>query len=253
MLCIATTIHDPAALTSICRRIQAPAEHPRGNGYTWCIRLSGLNAPITVNTLTGVVIYDRRDNGFGRYGRIMRFIHRVYHAQAERRLAQAAARPECCRHTPDASATAMRKRRRLEEACVAARTTDASFILEVPMSHIVNIQTRLNDSVAIGAACRRLNLAEPTQGTARLYSGEVTGLLVQLPGWTYPVVIDTASGIAKLDNFEGHWGDREHFDRFLQIYAVERAKQEARKKGHQVSEQALADGSIKVQIIEGTA
>lgn len=121
------------------------------------------------------------------------------------------------------------------------------------MSHVVSIQTRLHDPVAIGAACRRLNVPEPTQGTARLYSGEATGLLVQLPGWTYPVVIDTTSGIAKLDNFEGHWGEREHFDRFLQMYAVERAKQEAHKKGHQVTEQALADGSIKVSIIEGTA
>jgi hypothetical protein len=121
------------------------------------------------------------------------------------------------------------------------------------VSHIVTIQTRLHDPVSIGAACRRLNLPEPTQGTARLYSGEATGLLLQLPGWTYPVVIDTTTGMAKFDNFEGHWGEQLHLDQFLQMYAVERAKQEARKKGHQVTEQALADGSIKLQIIEGSA
>jgi hypothetical protein len=91
MLCIATTIHDPVALTSVCRRLRAPTEHTNGNGSTWCIRLSGLHAPVTVNTLTGVVTYDRRDNGFGRYGRIMRFIHRVYHAQAHRRQSRSLA------------------------------------------------------------------------------------------------------------------------------------------------------------------
>lgn len=84
MLCIVTTIHDPTALTSVCRRLQAPAEHAGGNGATWVIRLCGLCAPITVNTLTGIITYDRRDNGFGRYGRVMRFVYRVYHAQAQR-------------------------------------------------------------------------------------------------------------------------------------------------------------------------
>ena len=34
------------------------------------------------------------------------------------------------------------------------------------------------------------------------------------------------------------------------MYAVEKAKLEARKQGHAVSEQALQDGSIKLQIIE---
>lgn len=91
MLCIATTIHDPAALTSICRRVQAPVEHANRNGLNWCIRLAGLHSPITVNTLTGIVTYDHRDNGFGRYGRIMRFIHRVYHAQAQRRQSRSLA------------------------------------------------------------------------------------------------------------------------------------------------------------------
>jgi hypothetical protein len=42
---------------------------------------------------------------------------------------------------------------------------------------------------------------------------------------------------------------------FLQAYAVERAKIEARKKGHTISEQTLADGSIKltIQVAGGVA
>src|SRR5207244_2068084 len=119
------------------------------------------------------------------------------------------------------------------------------------MSHIVTIETRIHDPAAIAAACQRLGLPQPVQGTARLYSGEASGLLLQLPGWQYPAVIDPRSGVVQYDNYEGAWGEQAHLDRFLQAYAVERAKLEARKQGYAVSEQQLADGSICVQIVEG--
>jgi hypothetical protein len=119
------------------------------------------------------------------------------------------------------------------------------------MSHVVTLQTKIHDPAAVAAACQRLNLAPPQHGTAQLYSGEAEGLLVQLPGWQYPIAIDILSGVIHYDNFEGHWGSQEQLDRFLQLYAVERAKLEARKKGYTVSEQALQDGSIKLNIIEG--
>jgi len=117
------------------------------------------------------------------------------------------------------------------------------------MSHIVSIQTRARDMAAIEAACRRLDLAPPVKGTAQLYSGEATGVIVRLPGWQYPVVFNEESGEAKFDNFEGRWGDQRSLDHFLQYYAVERAKIEARKKGYAVTEQALEDGSIRLQIV----
>jgi len=119
------------------------------------------------------------------------------------------------------------------------------------MSHIVSIQTKVHDLAAIGAACQRLGLPAPTHGTASLYSGECTGLLVQLPGWQYPAVVDTQSGTVNYDNYEGKWGEQMHLDCFLQLYAVERTKIEARKKGYSVTEQALQDGSIKLQLVEG--
>src|SRR5438105_11183607 len=119
------------------------------------------------------------------------------------------------------------------------------------MSHIVTIETRIHDPAASAAACQRLGVPQPVQGTARLYSGEASGLLLQLPGWQYPAVIDPRSGVVQYDNYEGAWGEQAHLDRFLQAYAVERAKLEARKQGYAVSEQALSDGSIRVQIVEG--
>ena len=119
------------------------------------------------------------------------------------------------------------------------------------MSHIVTLETKIYDPAAVAAACQRLNLDPPQHGTVQLYSGEAEGLMVQLPGWQYSIVINTLSGIVRYDNFEGRWGEQQHLDRFLQLYAVERAKLEARKKGYIVSEQALEDGSIRVQISEG--
>lgn len=123
------------------------------------------------------------------------------------------------------------------------------------MSHIVTIKTEVRDAEAVQAACRRLGLSEPVQGKAGLFSGEVTGLVVKLPDWQYPVVCDLNSGQVRFDNYEGRWGDRKHLDRFLQTYAVEKAKIEARKKGYSVTEQACSDGSIKltVQINGGSA
>jgi hypothetical protein len=119
------------------------------------------------------------------------------------------------------------------------------------MSHIVTVQTRLRDPAAVAAACQRLCLTAPVQGTARLYSGEATGLLVRLPGWQYPVVIDPSSGEVRYDNFEGRWGEQAQLDRFLQAYAVQKTRLEARKKGYQVTEQQLGDGSVRLQVIEG--
>ena len=119
------------------------------------------------------------------------------------------------------------------------------------MSHIVTVKTEVRDPVAINAACGRLGLPEPVHGTAQLFSGQATGLLVKLPGWLYPVACDTATGTLRYDNYGGTWGSPEHLDRFVQAYAVERATQEARRKGYSVTEQALGDGSLRLQVITG--
>lgn len=116
------------------------------------------------------------------------------------------------------------------------------------MSHIVQIQTEIRDPAAVSAACQRLKLPAPVHGTIELYNGAATGLAVQLSGWRYPAVCDTTTGQIKYDNFGGDWGDQKELDRFLQAYAVEKARIEARRHGHTVFEQPLSDGSIKLTI-----
>ena len=116
------------------------------------------------------------------------------------------------------------------------------------MSHIVQIQTQVRDPAAVSAACQRLGLPPPQERTVTLFSGQATGLAVELPGWHYPVVFDLACGQLRYDNYEGRWGNQEELSLFLQMYAVEKAKLEARRRGHSVTEQALPSGEIRLSI-----
>src|SRR5436190_251241 len=99
--------------------------------------------------------------------------------------------------------TWIRIRRRSTTSFRRRRTT--LFYGEQRVSHIVTIKTEVRDPAAIRAACLRLQLAEPVQGTARLFTTSATGLLVQLPEWRYPIVCQTDTGQVQFDNFENHW------------------------------------------------
>ena len=115
----------------------------------------------------------------------------------------------------------------------------------------MKIQTKVRDPAAIRAACDRLHLPEPVFGEVQLFSSRATGWAVQLPEWRYPIVCDVATANIAYDNYQGHWGELQELDRFLQSYAVEKAKIEARQKNYSVMEQTLADGSIKLTINVG--
>ncbi len=121
------------------------------------------------------------------------------------------------------------------------------------MSHIVQIETQIKDEQAVRAACTRLQIAAPEHKTVRLFNATATGLCVQLPGWQYPVVANLQTGQVQYDNYQGHWGEQKHLNSFLQAYAVEKCRIEARRKGHGVSETKLEDGSIRVTVKVGGA
>jgi hypothetical protein len=121
------------------------------------------------------------------------------------------------------------------------------------LSHIVSIKTEVRDTAAIGAACQRLRLDAPVYGEAKLFSSRKTGWQVKLPDWRYPVVCDVATGQVDFDNFNERWGKQSELDRYLQAYAVEKARIEARRKGMTCTEAQLTDGSIKLTINAGGA
>jgi hypothetical protein len=139
------------------------------------------------------------------------------------------------------------------------------------VSHVVQVQTEVRDVVAIrGAcgrlglaepvygevnrgACGRLGLAEPVYGEVKLFSSTAVGWAVRLPGWRYPVVCDVVTAKVAYDNFEGRWGEQKQLDAFL----AELCSREGSDRGQAgrafVTEQPLADGSIKLTIQMGGA
>lgn len=121
------------------------------------------------------------------------------------------------------------------------------------MSHVVTIATEIRDLEGLCLGCHRLKIPQPVHGTHRLFSAEHAGYAVQLDGWRYPVVCDLEKHEVHFDNFNGRWGLPERLDELHQVYAVERTKLEARKHGHKVTEQSLADGSIKLTVQVGGA
>jgi hypothetical protein len=101
------------------------------------------------------------------------------------------------------------------------------------LSHIVEIKTEIRDEQAVRASCTRLQLTAPEHKTVRLFNATAKGLCVQLPGWQYPVVANLQAGQLQYDNYNGHWGEQSRLNQFLQAYAVEKARIEARKSAHQ--------------------
>lgn len=116
------------------------------------------------------------------------------------------------------------------------------------MSHIVKIRTEIRDPQGVAQACQRLGLTSPVFGLAKLFSAEATGWQVRLPDWRYPVVCDTTIGELHYDNFNGRWGALDRLHQFQQAYAIEKTRLEARRRGHTLTEQSLADGSVKLTI-----
>lgn len=88
---IVTTVHDPVALAAACRQAYLPA--PREGCIQldpqevsgWIVLVRGTRFPIVCNTLTGLIAYHSSDNGFGRYGCIMRFVFNYYAVAARLR------------------------------------------------------------------------------------------------------------------------------------------------------------------------
>ena len=121
------------------------------------------------------------------------------------------------------------------------------------MSHVVTIKVEVRDFDAIKSAARRLNLKEPVHGIAEIFNTKVEGVLIELPEWIYPVCANLQTGELLYDNYNEQWGDEKHLHRFVQMYGVEKATLEARRKSYSVVEQPLGDGSVKLIVNVGGA
>lgn len=135
------------------------------------------------------------------------------------------------------------------------------------MSHTVTVKLEMTDEEAIRDAVERMDGAkfikpggrsgrnhvacdtmEEATGHHQTYSGNFSGIGIQLPGWNYPVVINPETGELKYDNYNGHWGDQIQLDEFAQAYAVEKSRTEALLHGLTVTEEDLDGGDIRLTL-----
>jgi len=118
------------------------------------------------------------------------------------------------------------------------------------MSHVVQVRNiQCKDEQALIQACSHLGLS-CKEGTHQLFgSQKATGLAVNLPGWRYPVVIDTKTGEAKYDNYNGSWGKQDELDKLIQRYAIEAAKNEGALHGFQSVEHELENGDVRLEMV----
>jgi len=135
------------------------------------------------------------------------------------------------------------------------------------MSHTATINIDVKDPQVVIKTAQRLGY-ETTEGECRMYDGTtVSGTQVKLPGWRYPVVIDTDAeweetlsdgtvvtrkGRVFSDNYNGSWGDQKYMDEFTQIYGVEKASHEASLAGYTCSEAIVLHPETGAEEIELT-
>jgi hypothetical protein len=103
------------------------------------------------------------------------------------------------------------------------------------MSHTMNIKTEIKDLEALRAACERLNIGIAYSDNIHLFSTTEKGAAIFLKDWRFPVVIRDDGTIA-LDNYGGAWGDMAELNKLTAYYGIEKAKLEAWKHGHTVTE-----------------
>ncbi len=117
------------------------------------------------------------------------------------------------------------------------------------MSHTAEIKTDVKDPSAIIAACKEMGLPVPEKRENVHFGGTTqSGLCVQLPGWRHPLVIDTATGAMKYDNYGGRWGEQKELQKFTQMYGVSKATLIARSKGYTVARSTLPNGTIRLNV-----
>ena len=116
------------------------------------------------------------------------------------------------------------------------------------MSHIAKVEVKIKDIDAVRAACQELGLhLEEGQISEKVYDGTIKGnLSIKLPGWRYPMVIDTEKGEAAFDNYGGHWGNMAEFEKFQQQYSRQVTLNEFEGGDYTISEETLKDGTIEI-------
>jgi len=127
------------------------------------------------------------------------------------------------------------------------------------MSHIVTLKLQFSDPKCLALACGVLSLPH-RQGrhTVELFgaSSVEADFSVQLPGWRYPVAIDTRSGQVSFDTYNGQWGDIRQLHALSREYALQVVLQEPTVqdllfRGWTATRLEQPDGVVQLVLEEG--
>ena len=86
------------------------------------------------------------------------------------------------------------------------------------MSHTVTVDIKIKNMDALAKAAIDAGCTIKGEGTHRLFSSNHIGLAIQIPGWSYPIVV-SSNGDVHYDNYSGHWGNKVDLDKLLDGYA----------------------------------
>ena len=115
------------------------------------------------------------------------------------------------------------------------------------MSHTASVQVHFRDREALADACRELGFplehGSVTFFDTQTYSGD----LIQLPGWQYPIVVETPETL-RMDHFEGRWGDIAHFHRLKRTYAVHASIRAVERTGRRVLHRLEQNGHVQLVV-----
>jgi len=90
------------------------------------------------------------------------------------------------------------------------------------MSHTTQVQTALRHVPHMVAAAQKMKLEHKTgKHDVKLFQTTERGVdfSCQLPGWRYPVAVNSETGKVSMDTYNGEWGKMAEFDKFNQNYA----------------------------------
>jgi hypothetical protein len=120
------------------------------------------------------------------------------------------------------------------------------------MSHTTRRKSALKNADLIKAAVEQMPGAKFLgQQTVKQFGSAINGVAVQLPGFKYPIAINTQTGEISSDTFNGHWGKPELIDKLAQNYGIEVAKAEAEQLRGKFDMVTLDDGSVECTITLG--
>jgi hypothetical protein len=120
------------------------------------------------------------------------------------------------------------------------------------LSHTASVLVEFKDVKVLEETCKAMKgvVINTAKGQkVKLYSETVTcDLSIKLPGWNYPIAIK--EGKAYFDNYQGHWGKMEEFEKVMQQYAKNVVLKKVKSLGYYgIKETVDAEGNINLEMM----